>query len=104
MFRIDLRAAAAANDFQAQKELNDRGVWSSIAFNSNKELSGDRVGTQMPGEKEKSTRVRLVLSEVNGTAASVPVGSFSYVVGGVALDVTKDLVANPLLSAPVATP
>lgn len=98
MFRIDLRAAAAANDFQAQKELNDRGVWSSIAFNSNKELSGDRVGTQMPGEKEKSTRVRLVLSEVNGTAASVPVGSFSYVVGGVALDVTKDLVANPLLS------
>ena len=98
MFRIDLAKATQANDFQAQKELNDRGMRSSISVDANKALTGDRVGEDMPGEKETATRVRLVLSEVNGTAASVPVGSFSYVVGGVALDVTKNLVANPLLS------
>ena len=96
MFRIDLRAAAAANDFQAQKELNDRGMRSSISVDANKALTEDRIGQDMPGENETATRVRLVLSEVNGVSARV--GTSAFVVGGVALDVTKNLVAGPVLS------
>ncbi|MDO4366068.1 MAG: hypothetical protein Q4D70_04690, partial [bacterium] len=97
MFRIDLAAAAQANDFEAQKTLNDRGVRSSISADANKELSEERVGQDMPGDKETSTRVRLVLSEVNGIASSVASAS-AAVVGGVALDVTKNLTVSPLLS------
>ena len=94
-FRIDLAKAAQANDFTSQQTLNDRGMQSSIASGSNKALAEDRVGQQMPAADETATRVRLVLSEVNGRAASA---SSSYVVGGVALDVTKNLAANPVLS------
>ena len=97
MFRIDLAAAAQANDFEAQKALNDRGVRSSISADANKELSEERIGQDMPGDKETSTRVRLVLSEVNGIASSVASAS-AAVVGGVALDVTKNLTVSPLLS------
>ena len=96
MFRIDLRAAAAANDFQAQKALNDRGMRSSISVDANKALTEDRIGQDMPGENETATRVRLVLSEVNGVSARV--GTSAFVVGGVALDVTKNLVVGPVLS------
>ena len=97
MFRIDLAAAAQSNDFEAQKALNDRGVRSSVSADANKALADDRAGQDMPGEKETATRVRLLLSEVNGIAASVSSAS-AAVVGGVALDVTKNLAAGPLLT------
>ena len=51
----------------------------------------------MPAPTETSARIRLVLSAVNDRAASV--GSLTaFTVGGVALDVTKNLVEAPVLS------
>ena len=96
MARMDLAQVVQANEFGAFNDLTDRGHDSTISVNSNKELNEDLVGQRMPGSAEKTTRVRLVLSEVNGRAKSV--GTTAFTVGGVALDVTKSLKANPVLS------
>ena len=97
MFRIDLRAAAAANDFQAQKALNDRGMRSSISVDANRPLIEEAIGTDMPADTETSTRVRLVRTAINDIA-SRKVGTTTTFADAVSLDVTKNLVAGPVLS------
>ena len=95
-YRIDLRAAASANDFESQKAVNDRAAKDSLALDANKEVSGNRVGDKMPLPNETATRTRILLSEVNDIAWVSDV-TVTWV-GGVALDVTKNLRENPVFS------
>ncbi len=93
MFRIDLMSAAQANEFEAQKSLNDRGVQSSSGIGSNVSIVETAIGQNMPAATDTKTRVRVVRSAISAIAAYG-----SKVADAVVLDVTRDLTANPIFS------
>ncbi len=93
LFRIDLRAAAQANDFESQKALNDRGVQNSIGIGSNLSVVETALGQHMPAATETETRVRVVRTAVSGFGMKG-----SKYADAVVLDVTRNLAVNPVFS------
>lgn len=95
MFRVNLAQAMAANDFESQKTLSDRGVNGSLS--PNLDAGAQNTGTNMPAATESDVRVRIVRTAVNGVSRIVQNGTTKYV-SGVVADLRLNPVKCPVLS------
>ena len=94
MMRINLRDAVAANDFETQRLLTDRGI---LGYGSAPNSPALNVGTNMPLQTERDVRVRIALDEVNGRH-SYASGSTYVFPAEVVFDKRLNLAVNPLLT------